>query len=260
MKTRVSSDDKVICYMYQRCYVDRLIYQTDECFIPSEKICFGRNEAYKSEIPNNKDDGFFKSHTILKKVLLPTGWIEKLIEKLDKDTVKLDKVETEKIFGESLFMDFFASEKDFEQNYKQFGTFILPNYIMRYFNEKENMNADSKTANRILNIISSLDDIEKKSLTICLDERKKYLIEKRKFYGQDKKIESPIALYTGTVATAVGVATGLMFESIPAGIFAGGLVLFGKKKHDDFRRNQCKEYCNKILGLLNLNHRQYFPS
>ena len=102
MKTRF--DGQVLCYMYQRCYEDGPFYQVDECFIPSEKICFSRDKVSKSEIPNNKDDGFFESHTILKRMLLPTEWIDKLKEKLDKNTVKLDKEETENIFGEALFL------------------------------------------------------------------------------------------------------------------------------------------------------------
>jgi hypothetical protein len=261
MKTRFSSDDQVVCYMYQRCYYDNGPFrQVDECFIPSEKICFSRDKVSKSEIPNNKDDGFFESHTILKRMLLPTEWVGKLKEKLDKkDTVNLEESATENLFCESPFIEFLAIEKDFEKNYKQFGAFILPNYIMRYFDEEENMNASSKTATRILEVINSLDDTEKKSLATCLDERIRYLTKRRDQY-RDKKIEFPISFSTGTVATVAGVATGLIFKNVPVGIFAGGIALFSKRKNDIFHKKQCKEYCDKIFDFLKVNSKQYLPS
>jgi hypothetical protein len=245
----------VTCYEYTRSPKSGIYNQ--EIFIPSEKICFNKNRAYTAEKPDNKDDGYFESHTILKRVSLPNKWVDKLKNELKgNDAIELKESEADIFFDPILILDFYALEDKFEERYYQFGTFILPNYIMRYFEDENNVNVHSSTATRILELINTLDPTEKQSLATCLEER---IINIKKLDERNKNKTSafPITLPTGVAAVAVSAVTGLLLESVPASIFAGGLVLFGKKKYDEYFKNQCEEYRNKIFGALSMKPRPY---
>lgn len=156
------------------------------------------------------------------------------------DVVELEASETIRFFGYGgiLMMDFVADENAFMHNYSEFGIFILPNYIMKYFENENKLDTQSRTATRILELINTLDPIEKQSLATCLEERIKNLDEK----NRNNTYAFPISFPTGAAAVAASAVTGLILESIPASVFAGGIVLFGKKKYDEYYNNQREEY------------------
>lgn len=245
--------NKISCYKYQRCLAGS-IYQ-EEYFIPSEKICFNSNGAYRADKPDNRDEKYFESHTILKRVSIPSHWVEKLKEKLNEnDPVALDPSETRRYFDAYLQMDFLAEENMFEQRYYEFGTFILPNYIMSYLEDENSVNTNSSTAIRILELIDNLYSIEKQSLAICLQER---MIKKAAEKNANKSYEFPISLTTGATAVAAGSVAGFLSDSAPVGIFATGLVMFGMKKYDAYFKKQREEYRNKIFDALGIKPMLY---
>jgi len=247
---------RISCYKYQRCLAES-IYQ-EEYFIPSEKICFNSDGAYSADKPDNRDEKYFGSHTILKRVSIPNSWVERLKEKLNEnDPVALDPSETRRYFDTYLQMDFLTDENTFEQRYYEFGTFILPNYIMRYLEDENSVNTNSSTAIRILELIDNLYSTEKQSLAICLQQR---MLKKAAEKNESKSYEFPISLTTGATAVAAGAVAGLLSESAPVGVFATGVVIFGMKKYDAYFKKQREEYRNKIFDALGIKPMLYATS
>lgn len=174
--------------------------------------------------------------------MLPKQWVDQLKERLgEAKTIQLDRSETRNFFQNFLDLFFYADEKEFNSKYEQHGALIFPYYIMKYL--QGHLNPHSKTAKHIIELVDSLDELEKNSLKVCIEER---LNDLRKW----KKEEPVISVSTGVTAIAASAVTAYLSQSTPVSLFAGGFVMFSKKQYDDYQNAQREAYQTTLFDAL----------
>jgi len=262
-QTNVQSD-MFITYRYKVSITESTIdvvhngHKNTEFYIPSLNLCFNKQAIFKSNNPRNSSSLFdYKYTSPLTKVNLPVQLIEKIqsifeLHRNDKCFHPFSEIkeneELSALFknmhlsvkeGRILDVRFLENEKDFEFAYKTYGNSALLPYMLKYLNGQKPPH--QKTINRILEIIHSLDQIEKESLKNSLSNELQ--LSKDNYNDQSFDYLNPAVVGLASFGTALAFTENPII-GIGAGLFAGGITFF-KKSSDlgsqKMQRDQLKD-------------------
>jgi len=239
-----------------------------EFYIPSLKLCFNEEAVFESDNPRNKtglsifDNDCASPLTI---VNLPVQLIEKIksIFELHKNDRCFHSFPEIKKDGElsALFEKMHLSvkegncirildvrslekEKDFEIAYKTYGNSALIPYMLNYINGKSLLHQE--TVNRILEIIHSLDLIEKESLKNSLSDNLRLA-----YNNNDQSPGYSESAGVGLASFgAVSAVTKNPVIGIGAGLFAAGITFFKRSSDLEYQKVQRDQLKDQFFDAL----------